>query len=65
MFYRLDVSGNAIIFDESGENVTRLDLDEFPLIWPVYSDVSAYYEHPAGLLLTVNDAERIGIHNEE
>lgn len=60
MFYRINDDGNAIILHESGEMVTRIDAN----VYPVGSDLSARYEHPEGIVLTVEDAERLGIEKE-
>jgi len=57
MFYRLNNDGNAIIFHNSGEQVTQLDEN----IYPVGSDYSTRYEHPYGIVLTIEDAHKIGI----
>ena len=60
MFYRINDDGNAIILHESGEMVTRIDAN----VYPVGSDLSARYEHPEGIVLTVEDAEKLGIEKE-
>lgn len=61
MFYRIDENGNAVIlYRESGECVTRIDAN----VYPVDSDLSARYEHPRGIVLTVSDAVKIGIQAE-
>jgi len=58
MFYRLDENGNAeILFRENGESVTRIDAN----VYPIGADLSARYEHPRGIILTVADAEKLGI----
>jgi hypothetical protein len=64
MFYRTDSSGNAmILFADTGEVVTRLaDLNRPP--YPIDSDVSVDYEHPNGIVLSVEDAESLGIFPE-
>lgn len=43
----------------NGESVTRLPF-EFPLVWPVGSKLSAYAEHPEGIVLTKDDVEKLG-----
>ena len=61
MFYRTDTDGNAVILDrEDGEVITRIDAD----VYPVWSGVSARYELPDGIVLTVTDAQSIGILSE-
>lgn len=62
MFYRRNDDGNAVImWAEDGSAVTRIDAD----VYPVGSELSARYEHPEGIVLSINDAERIGIHAED
>lgn len=60
MFYRINEDGNAVVFHDGGEEVTKIDAG----VYPVYSVLSARYEHPCGIVLTVADAERIGIREE-
>jgi hypothetical protein len=60
MFYRIDDDGNAIILEDDGSIVTRIDAN----VYPVGSDLSARYEHPEGIVLTVEDAEKLGIEVE-
>jgi len=44
MFYRIDDDGNAIILEDDGSIVTRIDAN----VYPVGSNCSARYEHPEG-----------------
>tara|TARA_R100000656_G_scaffold124957_2_gene104573 strand:- start:744 stop:950 length:207 start_codon:yes stop_codon:yes gene_type:complete len=60
MFYRVNENGNAVVFHDSGEAVTKIDAN----VYPVDSDLSARYEHASGIVLTVADAEKIGIKAE-
>ena len=61
LFYRLNDDGDAVILHaECGSAATRIDAN----VYPVGSDVSARYEHPGGVVLTVADAESIGIQAE-
>ena len=61
MFYRKNNEGHAVIlYSSDGAPVTRIDAN----VYPVGSDLSACYEHPAGIVLTVSDAEKIGINQE-
>lgn len=60
MFYRVNENGDAAIFHDDGENVTKIDAS----VYPVDSDLSARYEHAGGITLTVADAEKIGIKAE-
>ena len=58
MFGRIDKNGNvAVLWKEDGEPVTRMDAN----VYPVDSDLSVRYEHPEGIVLSVEDAEKIGI----
>lgn len=60
MFYRVNENGDAVVFHDSGEVATRIDAN----VYPVDSDLSARYEHASGIVLTVSDAEEIGIKAE-
>lgn len=53
-----------ILYINTGEPVTRLPF-EFPLVWPVDSNVSAYADHPDGIILTKDDIKKLGIEIEE
>jgi len=58
MFYRVNDAGNAVILHaEGGHVITKIDAS----VYPIGSDVSARYEHPAGIVLSISDAESIGI----
>jgi hypothetical protein len=61
IFGRINSDGNVDIMDsETGEAVTRLDAD----VYPIGSDLSARYEHPDGIVLAVADAETVGVEIE-
>lgn len=60
MFYRINSNGNAEVFNDDGTVATRIDAD----VYPIGSDFSSRYEHPEGIILTVSDAEKIGIEAE-
>jgi hypothetical protein len=60
MFYRINDDGNAIILEDDGSIVTRIDAN----VYPVGSNCSARYEHPEGITLTIEDAQRLGIEVE-
>lgn len=60
MFYRTNTNGNAVVLNDDGTAVTRIDAD----VYPVGSNLSARYEHAEGVVLTVEDAEKIGIEAE-
>lgn len=59
MVYRIK-DGNAVILWKDGGAVTRIDAN----VYPIGSNLSARYEHAAGIILTISDAESIGIHEE-
>ena len=60
-FYRKNDDGNAVVLHfEDGSEVTRIDAN----VYPVGSELSARYEHPEGIVLTVADAKKIGIQSE-
>lgn len=60
-FGRINEDGNVdVLHVEDGSAATRLDAS----VYPVGSDVSARYEHPAGIVLTRADANRLGIEIE-
>lgn len=60
MFYRINTDGNAVILNNDGTAVTRLNEG----VYPVGSDVSAMYEHPEGVVLTVENAKSLNIEPE-
>ena len=57
MFYRINDEGNAAIFEDEGDAATRFDAN----VYPVGSQTSVRYEHPNGIVLTVDDAKKCGI----
>ena len=61
-FYRLDEDGNAVIFENDGNQATKLDVLN---IYPIDSELSTQYEHANGIVLSVEDAHKIGISNED
>jgi hypothetical protein len=61
LFYRKNDEGNAVVLNVvDGSAVTRIDAN----VYPVGSELSARYEHPEGIVLTVADAKKIGIEEE-
>lgn len=56
-FGRVNESGNVAVFHDSGESATRLDAN----VYPVGSSLSAKYEHPEGIVITKDDAAKLGI----
>ena len=66
MFYRLNTGGAAAIFEDSGETADRItDNCDARRIYPLGSPLSCCHEHPEGIVLTVQDAERLGITSED
>jgi len=62
IFGRIREDGDIdVLHYESGEAVTRIDAS----VYPVGSDLSARWEHAAGIVLTREDAEKIGLYLEE
>ena len=59
MFYRV-IKGTAAIFYDDGRRVTRIDAN----VYPVGSSLSARYEHPEGITLSIADARKLGIPKE-
>ena len=59
-FGRTNENGNVDVLHADGSAATRLDAS----VYPVGSDVSARYEHPAGIVLTRADADRLGLEIE-
>lgn len=59
-FGRINEEGNVDVLHIDGAAATRLDAS----VYPIGSDVSARYEHPAGIVLSRTDAERLGIEIE-
>lgn len=57
-FGRINADGDVnVLHVGDGEFATRLDAS----VYPVGSDVSARYEHPNGIVLTAEDASKLGI----
>lgn len=59
MFGRKMENGTIGLFHDGGEVVTRLG-KPWPVVWPVNSDVSAYYEHPDGIFLDESGFAKLG-----
>ena len=65
IFGRYTKNGNVELFYSSGEAVTKIYTDEFKeIIYPVGSELSWFYEHPEGIIISAEDAEKIGIEIE-
>jgi hypothetical protein len=60
VFGRINEEGSVdLLHYETGEAVTR-----YEGCWPLNSELSGAYEHPAGIELSVEDAEELGIEIE-
>lgn len=64
MFGRKNKNGDINLLDKDGYPITRLD-DSYPIIYPVNSNLSAYYEHPNGLIITEEDAKKLDLDIED
>jgi hypothetical protein len=60
-FGRLNDDDDVIVLHETGEVATRLDVN----VYPVGSQLSARYEHAAGIVLTREDAAKLRFEIEE
>ncbi len=58
MFARRNNQGNFDLFHDSGEDLT-IAPEGWPIVWPVGSDLSAFYEHPKGITLSPKDYAQI------
>ena len=62
IFGRINEEGTVdVLYAECGTAVTRLDAN----VYPVGSDFGARYEHPEGIVLTLDDARKIGLTIED
>jgi hypothetical protein len=62
IFGRIDNNGNVIVlYAEEGEAVTWMDEN----VYPVGSSLSVRYEHPEGIVLSREDADKLGIEIED
>ena len=66
-FGRINEDGNVAVLDsETGCPVTRFyEDDDFPVVYPVGSSLSAHYEHAEGIILTTADASNIGLTDDD
>jgi hypothetical protein len=60
-FYRVNEEGNAQVFEKSGYVATKLNIGT---VYPIDSNLSVMYEHPNGIVLSISDAEKLGIKSE-
>ena len=61
VFGRINEQGNVDLFAMDGEAATRVDAN----IYHVGSGLSARYEHPEGITISKDDANRIGVQIED
>ena len=62
VFGRLDDAAHVmLLYETDGLPVTRIDAN----VYPIGSELSARYEHPAGITLSREDAEGLGIAIED
>lgn len=60
-FGRINLEGNVVVLHvEDGQAATRLDCN----IYPVGSDLGVRYEHPEGIVISKDDAAKIGLEIE-
>ena len=65
LFYRLGDDGNAVVLDSDGYACTRIsEADGGHTVYPVDSSLSCAHEHVNGIILTVEDAEKLGIEED-
>ena len=65
LFYRLDSDGNAVILDGEGMACCRIgEADGGCSVYPIGESLSCAYEHARGIVLTVEDAQKLGIPSE-
>jgi hypothetical protein len=59
MFYREEKENAILFWKESGEVVTKLDCNIYCV-----EGISARYEHPNGIIISINQAIELGIDEE-
>lgn len=59
-FGRFNEDGNVVVLHLTGEAATRLDAS----VYPVGSELSTRHEHAEGIVLTPEDAAKIGLEVE-
>lgn len=68
LFGRIRPDGNVDVLDADGCPATQIPTSMWwnvhPTVWPVGSDLGIGYDHPEGIVLTREDAERIGLELE-
>jgi hypothetical protein len=61
LFGRVNKNGDIDVFEEDGSAATCIDAN----VYPVGSSLSARWKHPLGIVLTVEDAKKIGLPIDE
>ena len=59
-FGRKTECGNIAVLDCEGFPITRMDEN----IYPINSNLSARYEHSSGIIISIQDARKIGLEIE-
>jgi len=59
-FGRINSDGNIQVFELDGI-ATRMPIDN---LYPIDSSFSVLYEHPEGIVISLDDAEKIGLEYE-
>ena len=63
IFGRINSTGNVdVLTVEDGERVTCITNRR--CVYPIGSNLSTHYNHPAGIVLTLKDAKKIGLEIE-
>lgn len=55
------VENGVAVFESDGSVATRIDAN----IYPINSSLSARYEHPEGIVISSEDAVKIGLEIEQ
>ena len=63
LIYRLNAEGDAVVLHRHSLTPC-MRLNGVRGLYPVGSRLSVEYEHPAGIVLRVEDAERLGLHSD-
>lgn len=65
VFARKNEQGNYDLLYLDGTAVTRISDAIKPVVWPVDCDLSGYYDHPEGIVLTLEDVKKLGVEIEK
>lgn len=65
VFARKNEQGNYdLLYMSDGIAVTLIPESIKPVVWPVGSEISGYYEHPEGIILTISDVKKLEVRIE-